>query len=435
MKTILAAAAVLALIACRLTAQSTPPLTLDDCLALAVDRQPALAAAQAGLAAANEAVGEAQAPYYPQFDLYAGFHRWQKRAFLPSGLSLPGHPAPERVGPLDDWNGGLISRVTLYDFGERRAGLDAALARRAGAEADASTMQAEVRMSVHATFYALAAAQDLQTVAGKNLTRTESHLRLAEVRHRAGAVPEADVLRMQAEVASARLQLIRAQSGLRVATGQLNTAMGRAAETPLTITVPPVTPPPSDQTDLGALIERALAHRPEIRSAEKRTAAARANVAAARAARAPKLRADGSFGWNDTVWLPNTREWQAGLSIDVPVFDAGNRVRRVARTKADLAREEAILENRRLQIRQEVWTAAAELERSWASIAANETGVRASEESLRVVQERYQGGAAVITDLLDTQTALVRAEASLATARWEYLAARASFDRAVGGSP
>ena len=86
-------------------------------------------------------------------------------------------------------------------------------------------------------------------------------------------------------------------------------------------------------------------------------------------------------------------------------------------------------------MRQEVWAAASELERAWDSIAANETSVRASEESLRVVRERYQNGAAVITDLLDTQTALASAEASLAEARWSYLAARAAYDRAIGTGP
>jgi outer membrane protein TolC len=58
--------------------------------------------------------------------------------------------------------------------------------------------------------------------------------------------------------------------------------------------------------------------------------------------------------------------------------------------------------------------------------------VSASDESLRVVHERYQSGAALVTDLLDTQTALAGAEASLAEARWSLLTARAAFDRAVG---
>jgi outer membrane protein TolC len=133
----------------------------------------------------------------------------------------------------------------------------------------------------------------------------------------------------------------------------------------------------------------------------------------------------------------------------------------VARSKADLAREEAVFESRRLQIRNEVWSAAAELERAWSaiaanetsvraseeslrvvreryeaglSIAANETSVRASEESLRVVRERYEAGAALISDLLDTQTTLARAESSLAESRWSYLAARAAFAHATGSN-
>jgi len=434
MKRHLAAAFVFA--AVRLAAQPVPnvpaSLALDDCLKLAAAQHPALAAAQAGVNAAGEAVGEARAPFYPQLDLAAGYHRWQRRAFLPAGLTLPGRAAPELIGPLDDWNGGLASRVTLYDFGERRAGVAAAKARLAGAEADTTATRADVRLNVQTAFYTLAAAQDLLTVAEKNFARTEAHLRLAESRRAAGAVPQADVLRMQAEVANARLQVINTRSRVHIASGRLNTAMGRSASTPITIAAASSPPPPPSRTELDAAIDRALAQRPEITSGEKRTEAARSAVNAARAARSPKLRADASFGWRDTDFVPETREWQAGLSVDFPLFDAGSRARRLARSKAELAREEASFESRRLQIRDEAWSTASELERAWASIGANETSVRASEESLRVVRERYQSGAALITDLLDTQTALVRAEGSLAEARWSYLAACASFDRAVG---
>ena len=414
---------------------SSTPLNLEECLALATTHQPALNAARAGVTVATEAVGEARSPYYPQVDLNAGYHRWQRRAFLPSGLTLPGQAAPDQIGPLNDWTGGLSARVTLYDFGERKAGLEAANARRAGAEAEMVTTQADVRFSTQRAFYALATAQDLQAVAEKNLARTESHLHLAQIRHDAGDVPLADVLRLQAEVANAQLQLIGTQSSVRITTGRLNTVMGRTAETPLAIAVEHAIPPPPTLDDLGPAINRALAQRSELTAAEKRTDAARAMVSSARAGRAPKLRADAAFGWNDTTWLPETQEWQAGLSIDVPVFDAGRRTHRIARSRAELAREQAALENRELQIRQEVWAASIELERSWAAIAANETALRASEESLRVVQERYQNGAAVITDLLDTQTALARAEASLAGARWDYLNARAAYDRATGATP
>jgi outer membrane protein TolC len=97
-----------------------------------------------------------------------------------------------------------------------------------------------------------------------------------------------------------------------------------------------------------------------------------------------------------------------------------------------VARAQAAYEERVLQVRQEVWAAASELERAWESIAASEATVRADEESLRVVRERYQTGGALVTDLLDTQTALASAESSVAAARWTYLAAQAGYERAVG---
>ncbi len=351
---------------------------------------------------------------------------------MPDDLLPPGLTLPTLVGPLDDWTGGLSSRVTLYDFGERRAGLAAARARLGSAQADAAAIRGDVRLSVQSAFYTLAAAQELLGVAERNLGRTDSHLALARARREAGAVPQADVLRVQAEVASAQLQLISARSRVRTAAGQLNTTMGRPAETPLAIAPPSTDSLPPAPADLEDAVRQATASRPELKSEQLRVEAARANVSGARASRAPKLRADGSYGWNDTVFLPETEEWQVGLSVDMPVFDAGSRAHRLARTKAELAREQAAYDHRVLQVRQEVWAAASELARAWESIAANDTHVRASEESLRVVRERYQTGAALVTDLLDTQTALASAEASLAEARWTYLTARATYDRAIG---
>ena len=409
-----------------------PALTLDDCLRIANDRHPLLAAAAAGVAAANETVGEARSPYWPQIDLSTGYHRWQKRVFLPSGLTIPGRSVPEIVGPLDDWTGGLYSRMTLFDFGERRAGLDAARARWKGAQADADATRGDIRLSVQSAFYSLAAAQDLLAVAERNLRRTESHLALAQARRDAGAVPMADVLRVQAEVASAQLQWISARSRVRTATGQLNTTMGRPAETPLVLEHPAADATSIAVVDMEAAVRQAIANRPELKAGQLRVEAARSGVDGARAARSPKLHADGSYGVNDTAFPPDTKEWQVGLSVDLPVFDAGSRAHRLAQSKAELAREQAVYESRVLQVRQEVWAAAAELERARDSITANETNVRASDESLRVVRERYQSGAALITDLLDTQTALASAEASLAEAGWSLRTARAAFERAVG---
>lgn len=94
-----------------------------------------------------------------------------------------------------------------------------------------------------------------------------------------------------------------------------------------------------------------------------------------------------------------------------------------------------MLAARRLQVRDEVWSAHTEANRAHAAIAANESSVVAHEESLRVARERYERGAALITDLLDNQAALARAESSLAEARWSCFSALAALERAAAGAP
>ena len=66
----------------------SPTLTLKTCVEIALDRNPLQAAAEAGLVAAGESVGEARAPYYPQLALQSGYHRWERHAYLsPSSIA------------------------------------------------------------------------------------------------------------------------------------------------------------------------------------------------------------------------------------------------------------------------------------------------------------------------------------------------------------
>jgi outer membrane protein TolC len=49
-----------------------------------------------------------------------------------------------------------------------------------------------------------------------------------------------------------------------------------------------------------------------------------------------------------------------------------------------------------------------------------------------MAKERYEAGAGTITDLLDAQTALVRALSTQVEAVWDYYIARAVFQRSIG---
>jgi outer membrane protein len=407
------------------------PLTLPDCIRIALEANPAGRAAAAGVHGAKEAVGEAGAPYYPEVGLQTGYHRFQTHAFLPGWVRIPAG-SPSVVGPTDDWLGGLRARYTLYDFGERQALLQVAKARQGLAQEEQARVRQDIILSVYYGFYSLTSALDAKRVAEQNLDRSRDHLRLTSLQKEAGAVPKADVLRAQVEVSNAQLALIRAENLIRLARGNLNLSMGRPPEKPVEVTPSEQPPTRPEQMDLSLSLDQAVQSRPEIKGALKKIEVSQSNIQAARSAYGPRLRAEGSYGWRDNDFLPQDEDWAVGITLEWPLFTGFARKHRLARAKADLSKEEAEAERLKLAVRQEVWNAFSRVTEAYQTLETTQTLVQDALESHRLSRERYEAGAGTITELLDAQTALARAEATRVEAEWDYQIALAQFQRATG---
>ena len=403
-------------------------LTLEGCVLIALDKNPLNRAAKEGVVAVEEAVGEARAPYYPTLGLMSGYNRWQQHAFLPSGIST----STDANGPTDDWSAGIETRLTLFDFGERRAKLRAAIAQQGMAEEDAARIRQDIALDVHQSFYSLVAARENLSVAEKNLARTEDHLGLTKTRHEAGAVPIADVYRARVEVADSRLELVRAKNLIRITSGNLNTAMGLPVELPIDVDARAEKIGSPHDIALDQAFDQAVHMRPVLKSALQGIAVGRHRVDEARSAFGPTLEAQGSYGWRDDGFAPEDEDWLVGLNVEFPLFTGFSRKHKLSRTKAELRQTEA--ETLRLiqQVRQEVWTAHSKWTESFEAIQAAGVLVKDAQESMRTTRKRYEVGAGTITDLLDAQTALARAEAVDVAARWDYHIAKAQLNRSTG---
>jgi outer membrane protein len=171
------------------------------------------------------------------------------------------------------------------------------------------------------------------------------------------------------------------QALVRIAVGDLNTAMGLPPELPLEIDAGLPEPAPPAPAEIHEALDMADRERPEIKAARRRVDAAGATLAAARSAFGPKVRAEGAFGWRDDDSVPHDKDWMASVSIELPIFTGFSRRHRVGRTKAELSREEAGLEALRLAVRQEVWAAHSRLQESRERVRAAEPLVRDARES------------------------------------------------------
>jgi TolC family type I secretion outer membrane protein len=406
------------------------PLTVEACVQIALDKNPIIRAAREGVSAAKEAAGEAKAPYYPEISMSAGYSRWERHAFLPKGLTQP--DVPSTIGPTDDWIAGLKARYLLFDSGERQAKLRAAISGREVLEEDASRVRQNVALDVHQSYYSFISALEARSVAEKNLARAEDHLRLAKERKAAGAVPQADVVRAQTRVADEKLNLVRAENLVRITKGNLNTAMGLPVEMPVEVETQPQEMKPPDNIDLGKALDQAVRGRSEIKAALHRVEKARSEVDGAKSAFGPKLMAEAGYGRRDEDFFPHDKDWLVGITIDLPLFTGFSRTHRLGRTKAELKKEEAQVTQVIQEVRQEVWSAHSRLKEAYQAVQAAEVLVKDAQESARLTQERYRVGAGTITDLLDSQTTLARANATRVEREWNYHIAKAAFRRAIG---
>ncbi|MCX6545879.1 MAG: TolC family protein [Acidobacteria bacterium] len=406
------------------------PLTLEAATRIALDRNPADRAAREGVAIAREAVGEARAPYYPEVGVASGYARWERHAYLPSGFSSPN--LASTIGPTNDWFAGLTGSYLLFDGGQRAAELRAAMARQAGATDEAARIRQDLVLAVHRAYFGLGGALDARVVADENLARAEDHLRLARERRAAGAVAGADVIRAQVDVADARLRLVRAQSLIRVGAGQLNSVMGLPVETPVTLTADrePVAPP--DDVDLPAALRDAIQARPVLEAARQRVSAAASAVEATQSVFRPKIRTDWGYGLRDSEFFPRDPDWSVGVSVRWSLFNGYATEHRVARARLEQAKDQAELAGLELIVRNEAWSAYWKLKESFEAIEAAAVLVTGARDSVRVATERYAAGAGTVTEMLDAEAALARAEAARVEAQWGHRVARSTFAWATG---
>lgn len=410
-------------------------MNLEACVREALLSNPTAQEVLAAASAAEEAAAAAGAAFLPEASLSLTSRRFESRAFLPSTLSALAGPDASFspvIGPVNQHAYALRASYTLFDGGRRRARKNQA---KAGAEeirAGAARTRVDLVYEVHRAYFGLLLAKESLQVAESGLARCREHLRLAEERHREGAVPLLDVLRAQAIAADAEVAKVHAASEVEVARGTLNALLGRSPESPLEITALPEEPGEGPRPSLEELLASAPARRPEVTAAAEHRQTALYRLAEARSAYLPTIRVEASIGRLDDRFFPSDPDRSVGLVFSLPLFTGFARGHETRRARFDLLRagEEARAVD--LAVRREVFEAFQRLKEAEAAREAVKDFVRKAEESLRMARERYTEGAGTGADLLDAEASLREAQQAEAEARFGLRLAWSSLLRTSG---
>jgi len=130
----------------------------------------------------------------------------------------------------------------------------------------------------------------------------------------------------------------------------------------------------------------------------------------------------------------NPFPFQRSLSLNASyqIFNRFQRENAVASAQINHENAEANLRDQRLSVQASVISQLGALRNAEERMRVQQINVRASEEDLRVQQQRYTLGAGLLVELLTSQSGLVSARQSLIQARLDYRNARAQIEAIIG---
>src|SRR5213594_5171566 len=402
-------------------------LTLDECVAIALEAQPTIQATLYDYAAARYRVTQALAPLLPQVSGLVTATKSESSAvstFAPTGRLTQSQTFK---GFSETFIAQVVLSQLLFDFGKNLAATEAARKLAEVAVEDVELQRQLISLAVKEAYTNILFAQRLIRVQEQAVQRAELNLRSAKGFFEVGTRPKSDVARAEVDVANARVDLIRARNALRTARVALNTAMAIDVDTPTAVQDNLVFE--AANLDRAQLRGEALRSRPEYRQSKLRVSAAEATERQTFRDFFPDISGNGSYGGTQPQLNEN---WTLGLSLSWSLFDGGNRVAKYQEAKANLEAAKQRVKSTELDIIQNVEQAEIAVEETQERIQAAQALVASAQENFRLAQGRFAAGVGTILETTDAQLALTQAQNTEAQALADYRIALARLDRAVG---
>ena len=269
-------------------------------------------------------------------------------------------------------------------------------------------------------------------VAAQGLSDAREHLRIAESLEAAGMGLTSDVLRAKVAVASAESAMVTAENRLELARRGLALAMGEPGAPPVDVTGPPPEfPDPGSPGEGGT----AATGRADLHASSLRLSNAVRYVRLRRSGYLPDVGLAAAYQADaeDSPFSTDNRSWKVGVGLTWNLFDGMRREAEVGKAAAELRRAQAYDRGIRDQAAFEEVQAALGVKEATRREEIARAALASAEESVRLLQSRYENHLGRMMDLLDAQTALDGARAARVRAENDVRLSRAQRLYASGG--
>lgn len=411
-------------------------LTSEEALRRAAQVSPRLKELREWKSAAQSSIDEVGAARWPSLDASFTYSRLsdvpELSTTLPSGQALTLFP-----NLPNSYQTRVQASLPIFTGFRISSQIEAAEKLSEAASREENSGRLDVGLETELAYWNLIVALETERARRDILLAYEGHARDAQNRKKVGMAAENEVLAVLVERDQAQLALIRAENDRRVSHDGLRRVLDYP---PLTRLVPTETVdvPARPDGDIESLVARSYDRRPERRALQARIEASQALANADRAGYLPKLVAQAGVDYSspNKRILPQSDEfqdsWDASLALSWNLFEGGKTKSAVERRQAEAAAYRYRLLALDQAIRHEVTARYNDLESALAAVPVANQSVGSATEGVRVTKNRYQAGLAPSSELLDAESALLRAQLGRIDTLARAHFASAALNRTIG---
>ena len=301
------------------------------------------------------------------------------------------------------------------------------------AKSDLERIKDDVRVQVAQAFIQIVYDRSILDVARNQVTIDSMQVERLTALAATGKASNAEVASQQATLAQSRLSVTQAGNNLSLSILTLTQLLELPSPEGFDIMAPEANElefsiPESPES----VYEQALGIKPSIKSEEIRLEQSTRNIDIAKSGFYPTLSLSAGAGTNyytsskfqsDPLsdQLKNNFSQYIGLNLNIPIFSRNSNRNNVRSARLGRMNQQMQLDNVKKQLYKEIQQAYYNAVASKSRYESSELVQVSARESFDLVQAKYEGGKASITEFNESKNRLVTAQADMLKYRYEYL--------------
>ena len=409
-------------------------LTLEQALELALSENPTVKVADMEVARYDYVRRQTWGSLLPQLTASGNYTRSIVKSEMRGGLSFGADNTFALQGDLTlPLFAPSVYRTLKMNDAQRAAAVEAARSSRID-------LVAEVRKA----FYNILLAEQSLAVLRESEATVQRTVDDTQVQYDHGLMSEYDLLTAQVQLSNLRPTILQTENSIKLAKLMLKMYLSIPEQVEIEV-----------EGSLDALRGEVLAgtdgltadvlRNSSLRMLELQEELLRRSLRAANAGRLPTLAAFGTASWTGNDMEPFmgfgsgddsryfwTHPISVGVQLSVPIFAGLTRMNRSRELKNQIAQTSLQRTYARQQLDVQVRSALNDLLTARETMYAQELTVEQARKAYKISDTRYRAGAGTILELNSAQLSQTQAQLNFSQAIYDYLSAKAEYDRIVG---